>query len=204
MNKLCCPVNITIEQNWDSIRALYRTVFDKQKLGKLDHDLIEVDEWGGTQYNLDRHGSLMLSQRLSPNWGSLSGPILNRLLPWHKQVVEIFKPLNFGMVIWSDTIADVTRHVDAKISEEYSLPQCKINYIVSSEDQLAKTIVYDSNEDSYYESYPSTLNHAWLLNTSHPHEIWSKGHREILQFKFFNHYDDVADFLKQVGPITLK
>ena len=201
MNKLCRPVNRTIEQDWDKIRKIYNRVVAKMKNNELDADSQWVEEWGSTQYNLGKLGSLIMGDTLTPQWGAASGPIFESALPWASQARELFKSLNFHSMIWSDTIANVARHRDGQPDHEVGMPECKINFIVSSDDINAKTIVYDN---LYSEQYPSTLNSVWLLDTSYPHEIWSNGHREVFQFKFFNHYADVANFLETIGSITFK
>lgn len=202
-NSLCSSVDITISQDWESIRKMCKTLVDKKNQGELDKNSRYINEWGGTRYDLDKYGMFFIGNELTPNWIVASGPILYRLLPWYPKAKELFKTLDFN-IIWSVTETDVLLHQDGKTGEAENRPACKINYIVYSEDVNATTVVYDKNDPSISASYPSTLDRGWLLDTDNPHEIWSKGHREVLQFRFFNEYKEIRELLDQIGPIRFE
>lgn len=193
-------VNITIDQDWDRIRKIYNHILQK----RLDNSLTDnyfVPEWEATQYNLGTLGSLVYNEILSPDWGTWSGLLLDSSLGWVQQARDYFRGLNFHGVSFSVTEHSISQHIDGKIASENDLAQCKINYIVYSEDQSATTYVYNRDDPTICNSYPSDFGHAYLLDVTHPHEVHSAGHREVLQFKFFNSYDEVKSFLEKAGPV---
>lgn len=203
MNRLCCQVDMTIDQDWTPIRKYYSAVLNKFDCGELAADSTYIQEINSTQYNLGRFGSLTISDHLSKRWGFLTGALLEQMLPWTAHAREIFAPVALSGISWTVTTGDVAVHADAKNFGEEHLGFCKINFIVDSNDPAAVTTVTDINDVEYSESYPTVPGTAWLLDVLQPHTVTSTGYREIVQFKFLNSYAEVAEFFKQIGPIKL-
>ena len=194
-------VDITIHQDWNKVRDLYNSVLAMKDANKLTNKHA-VTEWYSTQYDIGNYGSLIYDHEdaLSKDWGVLNGKILHPQLSWYNQARELFANLNFHGCAWSVSNTNIRLHCDGKTESEKDQLFCNLNYIISSDDPTGSTISYDSDTVS---SYPSVPNTAWLLDPGLPHEVKCNGHREILQFKFFNSYDNVANFLDAYGPITV-
>ena len=191
-----------LNQNWDRVRKLHKTVSsarDEKKYTTAEYE----EQFQITHYKFDSKVELAYSNTLSKNWDVLSGPMLIMTLPWYKQYEEIFQPLNLNYVGWSVTTGNLSLHQDVARESEKHLDHCNINYIVYSEDPNARTVVYDVDDNTIQASYPSTPGEAHLLRIEYPHELISTGYREILQFKFHNTYQEIADFLDKTGPIRL-
>jgi hypothetical protein len=203
MNRLCRQIDMTIDQDWTSIRKYYSAVLNKLDRGELAADNTHVQEINSTQYNLDHFGSLVMSDHLSTRWGFLTGALLEQMLPWAPRACEIFSPLTISSIAWTVTTGNVAVHCDSKVLSEQDLGICKINFIVDSNDPAAITTLTDINNPEYSESYPTVPGTAWLLDVLQPHSVTSAGYREIVQFKFLNSYAEVAEFSKQIGPIKL-
>jgi hypothetical protein len=192
--------DITIDQDWNKIRKIYSVIVDKMNNDQID-SFYYIEERGGTQYNLGSFGSLVYGDGLSPDWGAWGGPLLESSLGWVQQARDYFQGLNFHGMIFSVTEHPVDLHIDGRPPEEKHLNECKINYIVETQDVSAKTYVYNQDSPDIFEWYPSIPGHAYLLDTSNPHEVQASGHREVLQFKFFNTFDEVKNFLLQAKPV---
>jgi hypothetical protein len=207
--QLIKKVNLTIvNQDWDRVRARYLGLKEKISSNELQSDYILSDNdptgiiYGQTFYYFKHLGSIdSTDERISNNWDSWRGQLFYSLCPWYKQAVKLFAPLDLAGIAWSVNYEDIKLHIDQKPSDKEAYDQCKINYIVDSQDIKAKTIVYDLADSNRYFAYESIPNTAWLLDTNHPHEVNSTGKREIVQFKFWNSFDQVAKFLDQTGPI---
>jgi len=191
-----------LNQNWDRVRKLYNTLTvatNEKRYTSADYE----DQYKATHYNFDSKVTLSRTDGLGKNWNILSGPMLNMALPWSKNLKELFKPLKFNHVCMSITVENIALHVDEKRKLDGSPNFCNINYVVYSEDVNAQTNIYDLNDSSIHVSYPSNPGEAWMLDAAHPHELISNSYREILQFKFHNTYQEVAEVLDKIGPIVL-
>ena len=203
MKRLCCQVDMTINQDWTPIRKYYSAVLNKLDRGELDADTTYVQEIKSTQYNIGHLGSLTMSDHLGTRWGFLTGALFEQMLPWITHAREIFAPVTLSNISWTVTNGNVSVHIDSKSLGEEDLGLCKINFIVDSNDPAAVTMLTDVNNPEYSESYPTVPGTAWLLDVLQPHSVTSTGYREIVQFKFLNSYAEVAEFFKQIGPIKL-
>lgn len=203
-NRLCRPVDLTINANWKKIRDVYNFINGQRINGKLDKDSLSVPEYNAVQYNLGTHGSLILALTLSDDWCSWGGEMLSNLLPWSNKIHEMFAPLDLCEIVLSVTYTDIKLHIDSKRDGEEEREHCKLNYIVTSEDVNGKTWIYDRDDPTYSEYYPSIPGKAYLIDVTHPHKVDSNAYREVLQFKFWNTFEEVASVLDRLGPITLK
>jgi hypothetical protein len=205
MDYLQKPVNLTINQDWDLILSKFDHIYRSVLNGEFDQTSEWTPQWMATQYNFNNNmGSVVLDNVLSKNWTTWTGLLLNSQLKWSKQAKELFSNLNFHGLGLSVTTEDIALHTDGKRDDEESLPQCKILYIIKSEDKNAVTISYDAQNSNITQSFPSIPRTALLLNTDSPHEVKSSGYRAVLQFKFHTDFNSVANFLDQCGPIVFE
>ena len=204
MDYLQKPVNVKINQDWSEILKKYDNIHSMILSGKLDKDLQpKAAGWPVKRYNFGNMGSVLIDDAaLSNNWGTWTGPLLDSQLKWIDQARKLFVNLNFyHSVGLSITYEDVAVHTDAKPYDESDLSQCKLLYVIKSEDPNAKTISHDINDPTITRSFPSVPGTAFLLDTNSPHEVKAKGYRAVLQFKFFTDFNVIADFFDRHGPI---
>lgn len=202
MDHLQKPVNLVINQDWSEILTRYDTIHNMMLAGKFDKDSQWVPEWAAMQYNFSSMGSIILDEILSKEWGTWTGPLLYSHFKWMQDAEKFFADLNFHGVGLSVTYEDVALHMDGKRGEEQLLPQCKLLYVVRSDDKDAVTISHDKDNLSLTKSTISTPGTAFLLNTNEPHEVKSNGYRAVLQFKFLEDFKTVSKFLDNCGPIA--
>lgn len=198
------PVRIKIENfDWKIIRKLHQVMLDKQS--RREYSSFNPHDYGGDpRYDFAGLGSLIYGDQLSINWGTMCGPLFESKLPWIDTVRDYFSGLNFHGVLWSKTYGNVAKHMDVPNINEENKSQCKINYIVSAVDLNAVTKVYDPNNENIEESYPSIPGQAFLLDVNCPHEVLCDGEREVLQFKFFESFNTVKNFLADKPELWLK
>jgi hypothetical protein len=202
MDYLQKPVNLVINQDWNEILTKYDTIHSMMLAGKFDKDSKWVPEWVAMQYNFSSMGAIVLDKVLSKDWGTWTGPLLYSHLKWMQHAEKFFADLNFQGVGLSVTYEDIAIHTDGKLDEERLLPQCKLLYVVRSDDKDAVTISHDKDNLSLIQSMVSVPGTSFLLNTNAPHEVKSKGYRAVLQFKFLEDFKTVSKFVDNCGPIS--
>ena len=198
-------IDITINQNWSSVRQAFQKIVDMRVTGNFKKLKTDVKEWGAhSQYIFNHFGSLDYEEELTNGWDSWSGTLFESFLPWANTARNAFKNLDYEGVSWSVIKSDIKLHSDIRRFDEEDLPQCKINYIVNSVDSRAITTFYNINTPKIEKSYLSLPNTAWLVDTNHLHKVTNNGYREVLQFKFNHNFDDVFLSLKERGPIMFQ
>jgi len=196
------PVDLEIvNQDWNKVIEFYYKACAMRDAGKFTGNYIE--EILSTEYSFKEFGSIttQFDENDEWYWDTISGKIFDSFFPWLPEAKKTFKNLNLANISLSLTPGDIKLHIDAKKTSEKSSNQCKINYVVSTEDPNAVTTVYDINDKNIFASYPSIPQKFWLLNTDHPHEVKSNGFRIMFYFKFYNSFEEVADRLAQLEPI---
>lgn len=211
MSHLQRQVNLTIVQDWNKTRQVYQKIKQKIDNGELEKTATQGgyhEKDVAKDYAMPGSGKMTVTHGWSKDWNFWHGPLLYATFPWYKQAVEYFSGLNLSSIMWVVSREAIVNHIDMKDihdpvnTDPDDPPQCKLTYIVSSEDPDAKTVSYDINNPGIRASYPSIPNTAWLLATGHPHEVVARpGLREILQFKFDNTYQEVSDYLDKKGPV---
>jgi len=212
-------VDLTIHQDWDRTRSVLQKYTDLRVSGQLDANKIGDSPNGLTVYSGDDFMTRVANDliKTSAGYGSgqvdLLGPALESTLPWIDQAKELFREINLHDVAFFKTNKRVQPHIDYTNydnpdsffyikSGRTSKKQCKIIYIVSSEDTQAVTTSYDHNDKSIQWNTPSVPGTAFLLDTSYLHEVKNTKDREIFRFLFDNDYDTVSKFLDKMGPIV--
>jgi len=211
---LMCKVNMTITQDWVRVRDAYERILKKIDNGELDNykkigGYGEADQ--AADYDLGSYGKMSITMGWSEReWLFWNGKYLHTLLPWYSQAVEYFDGVILEDIMWVVSYDTIREHIDMKhkndIKDPDDPPQCKLTYIVSSEDPDAYTVSRDVNDHDISDQYPSTVDTAWLLHTGHLHGVYSEPNmkREILQFKFASKYSEVCELLDRKGPIHFK
>lgn len=197
-------LDIQINQDWDVIRKAFGNVLAKFKTGSFKDRGIWVEEWGIYRYDLGPLGSIFtVNETMAKNgWTVWSGKLLTTFLPWYKQAEEYFSGLNIASVSWHDLCGDAVRHVDSKVMiNGVEMPVANINYIVSSEDKDAYTEMEDTVDPALKLRYNSIPGNIVLMDPTQYHTVHNTGHREALQIKFYNTYQEVSDFLDKKKPV---
>ena len=189
-----------INQDWEKLSKCYSEICKKHKENQL-HSKKYVEEWDGILYNLDKFGSLFYGNDKGIVWYTWSGQLLESMCPWVKEAKTLFKDINFKSLSYQVTTEGIPLHVDSKIEAEKDEGQCKINFIVETQNEDIITTVIGENIVDSYRSIPNT---AWLIDTNYPHSLNGKGRRVSLQFKFFNNFETVSNFFQNQGQITFK
>jgi len=206
-------VDMTINQDWFKVRNAYDLIYNKIINGELDkysydHGYSIADN--SKAYDLSNFGSVELTKGWSEkDWLFWQGQYFYSLLPWYKQAKEYFKDLEFESIMWVVSYDTIREHIDLKHISDVNTPddppQCKLTYIVSSQDPDAYTIARDVKNSEIFATYQSIPDTAWLLHTGHIHGVYANsGLREVLQFKFNRTYDEVCAYLDKIGPIILE
>ena len=201
MQSMVEKIDIQFRYDWEIVRKKYNQI-----KSAADPNLYIQDKVYGNSsdtYNLKGFGYISNIHKFSPNWYMWSGELFESMLPWSKNLRHTFSELTISHISWSVIDSNILRHFDNKIDAEKDLPQCKLNYIVRSDDPNAITNVYNA-DSTIKKSYLSTPNSAWLVNVDLDHEVINTGHREILTFKFFNEFDQVLDVFKRLGPMVFE
>lgn len=205
-------VDMTITQDWTSLRDAYERILKKIDSGAMDRYKTSGSGYSendkSTAYDIGSHGRMEISMGWSTReWLFWSGKYLHNLLPWYSKAKEYFDSVVLEDIMWVVNYDTIYEHIDMKHKEDIKNvddpPQCKLTYIVSSEDPDAYTISRDVTDHSIVDQYPSTVGSAWLLHTGHLHGVYTKPNqkREILQFKFSSTYDEVCELLDRKGPV---
>lgn len=201
--QLLAKLDLMIIQDWDLIRNLtYNDPTMMQKSVNLNTIMLDHGDGHAVAYM----GSL------SEDWAIFSGNLLNDAMPWYKNFLEIIEPLQYDGCGFQKHRKSITEHADIRACHSDSEKshglepdrQCKINYVVSSDDPDAVTIVTDRDDPTNISKYGSTPNGAWLLNINHPHYLKCNGYREVLSFKFCEKFETVLEHFNKLGPLTLK
>ena len=207
-------VNMTITQDWSKVRGACDRILKKINNGELD----KYKKAGGygladqaTDYDIGSYGKMSITMGWSDReWLFWNGKYLHSLFPWYPQAVDYFNDVILEDIMWVVNYNSIYEHIDMKHKNDTEdpddPPQCKLTYIVSSEDPNAYTISRDVADHSIVDQYQSTVGTAWLLHTGHLHGVYTKPNmkREILQFKFASKYSEVCELLDRKGPINFK
>jgi hypothetical protein len=178
VSKYCHKVNLEINQDWAPILARTNKMFaleDKAKIepfGDADHYVL------GSMGTISKH-------KLSKKWYRLTSPIINKSMPWVDAMLTSMEKLKPDDGCISYLNGSGGQHIDFP-----HLPT-SLNFIISSTDTSAFTWVQD---DDTYETYPSEVNTAWLLNTQKTHGIENSGERWCFSIHFGEPYHTVKEW----------
>lgn len=122
------------------------------------------------------------------NVGLLTKGRVERLLPWCNKLREDMRELNIYGISIQGSIGNVAAHRDI---DDSSSRHCKMNYIITQCD--VKTY---ADNDGVIESYPSTKDTGWLLDTTKLHWVEGQGQRYVFQIFFHSPYERVLEWFK--------
>lgn len=204
MRQLIAKLDIKIEQDWDIIRKL--TPVDQSILDScVQNNKIELI------HNTEDHAIAYMGQ-LSHNWTIHSGPVLKNNLPWYEHFLELIKPLQYDGCGFQKHNLPVFEHADKLECHSDTginhilVPdgQCKINYVIGSNDPDSVTVIRDRDNSENISTYGAEPNNAWLIDVNHPHYVKCNGYREVISFKFCEKFETVLNHFKNLGPLVLK
>jgi hypothetical protein len=197
-------IDITIHQDWNKIRKAYQSVLAMKKDNQLKKRHF-LDELTTQHYPLGDLGNLYYEDYgiYSKDWFSLSGKIIDEQLPWLAQARRVFADLHFWGCQLNVSRTSMRPHRDpVDIDKKTGFRMFKFLYIIAAEDPDAITLSYDKTDSTLIYSHKSVPDTAFLLDPYSLHEMKTNGHREILEFTFYNEYDTLAKFFDQTGPIV--
>jgi hypothetical protein len=197
MKILCSEVKgFYIQQNWNVVRKAYSHV---AKHGSIPERTKEAVITTKDAYTFAQIGDV------SDTWDAIGGKNGMILFPWYNSFLKHISGLRFDGVSYNILWDDVATHYDrpmvlSRDDIEPSERQCKMNYIISCDDSDAKTIVWDRNDTSNTQEYPSTPDKAFILDINYDHKVNCKGQREFLSFRFCNSLEEVKEYFEEKGP----
>jgi hypothetical protein len=119
--------------------------------------------------------------------GSISGPILESMLPWTKQLRKEMSEIDLSAIMFLECNQDMIPHADGKplgVSHH-----CRINYMINDCD----SVTYVDNNGTI-ESYPTVAGTAWLLDVSKLHWVKNNQKRHAFQLTFYKPFDEVLNW----------
>ena len=199
--------NIDLLKNtdWKKIDKVASQLFIKIKEGKYEDHVTHEVAYNADIYSLKNNGSVIVNYGLTDGkpWLNWCGHFLETMIPWSKNVKDLFLKNNLNFINFSYFEHDsyVKPHIDGKKENEKNLGHCNINFIVSCEDTNARTWVRHEDITLSYNSIPDT---AWLLDTTKTHAIENNGLRKIFQIKFHDSFDIIKTFIEKNPDILNK
>lgn len=174
----CQQVDLVIEQDWS------RTKTVMNKLRELEIHAIQSQHGLSTHYQLGSLGTLS-KHNLSQSWYRVASATINQTMPWLAELLEQLQELLPDNGCISYMQGPGAEHVDD--------PNMKsaLNFIFENSDTGAYTWV---KHNEHYETYPSDINTAWILDTQKPHGIENTGERWSLSIHFNTEYDKVKQW----------
>jgi hypothetical protein len=178
MFRYCQKLDLTIQQDWNAIidQTLRLLALEEkassETVGASDHYLL------GQLGTISKHNP-------SKSWYRVASPVVNRSMPW--------------LVDWLDSMSEL-KPDDSCISflrgngkEHIDVPEMKtaLNFIIANTDSEAFTWIRDGE---IYETYPSKVNTAWLIDTQKLHGIENVGERWSLSIHFNEEYEVVKSW----------
>lgn len=177
----CRSIDLTINHNWAP------TLNAVKKLLDLEPNAHCYDYGNAKHYDLKSLGTIS-KQVYSESWRRISSPVLKKSLPWLDDFLLTMAELKPDDGALSLMIGQGAGHVD------WPHMQTALNYIIDNTDENAYTWVEDGDTR---ETYPSTVNTAWLLNTQKLHGIENKGIRWSLSIHFNQDYSVVSKWFDE-------
>ena len=177
-------INLTINQNWEQLITVGKTLQAKAHAGKLP-EANWIESYQDYRYDLNEFGSVQffdpITDPTDPKFSTVSycGKIVEGMLPWSRKFRQDFADLNLVTFTYLETAGNITKHCDRLDPETAHLGHCRVIYVIND----TNAVTY-AELDGHIESYPSRAKTAWLLDTSKPHWIENNQIRQVLQITF--------------------
>jgi hypothetical protein len=177
----CRLIPLTIYQDWTEIKNL------SFRLISLLSNVKTIETYGNSQHYMLGSIGTISQHNLSENWYRITGPVINKTMPWLNNMLETFKGLCPDDGCISYLKGNGGEHVDLPTM------QTALNYIFDNTDKQAYTWI---NHNNNVETYPSPIGDTWLLNTQMPHGISNQGERWTLSIHFNTEYSKVCQWFE--------
>jgi hypothetical protein len=192
------PLPVQINYDWQRLRRVYHKLIENYHHGFFDRTQWN-DKIQHTACDLGRHGQLVISDNITEGaWIIWTGGLLDSILPWAKEIRHKTKQAGIFLqdFAFHYHYGDITRHTDKKTGDEidFQNSQCNLNFVVSSSDPESTS--YFERPDGVH-CYVGRAGFGYLIDSSVPHWVENKGHREVFQIKFHSSYDKVKDFFSK-------
>ena len=174
----CQQVDLVIQQDWS------RTKTVMNKLRELETRATQSQYGLSTHYDLGALGTIS-KHSPSQSWYRISSTVINQTMPWLAGMLAQMQELLPDEGCISVMFGPGAEHID--------VPEMKtaLNYIFDNSDPSAYTWV---KHNEHYETYPSDINTAWILDTQKLHGIENTGERWSLSIHFNAEYDKVKQW----------
>jgi hypothetical protein len=188
MAKYCQKLDLKIEHDWNT------TIAQTLRLLELE-DRAAVETVGASDHYVLGSLGTISKHNPSKSWYRLASPVINRSMPWLDAWLESMAELEPDDGCISFLRGNAQEHVD--------VPEMKtaLNFIITNTDPDAVTWIQDGDD---YETYPSEVNTAWLINTQKLHGIKNSGERWSLSIHFNADYATVKNWFDNHANLQLK
>jgi hypothetical protein len=190
-------IDLKFNQDWSKVINLYNKIskkWDNHELTTSFHsateDWVKENDGGVELFRVGNAGYFLPMDELTKNssvGGSISGPILELLLPWTKQLRKDMEEIDLSSIMFLECNQDMIPHVDGKplgVSHH-----CRINYMINDCDSVT---CVDNN--GTIESYPTVAGTAWLLDVSKLHWVNNNQTRHTFQLTFHRPFDEILNW----------
>ena len=182
--------------DWTKIRQMYQGLVTRLDEGKLQRE--EVTSYGSERYRIGKDGTagslLVDDQHTEQKWVSWCGRLLEDMAPQFRDIGRMMQQdgLEFVTLTYNRIHGSIGKHSDGKAPGDAPRGQCNINYIIDCNDPHAETrALMPDGKVQWYPSQPGT---AWCLDTSVPHWVSCRGHREFIQLCVHENLDRVVSW----------
>jgi hypothetical protein len=179
-------VSLTINHNWEpTIKRVKNLLLFENQVDSYENGLSD-------HFDLNSLGSIS-KHRLSKSWHRVSGPAVNKTMPWLDDFLKSMSELNpdDGSISFLD--GNAGGHVDL---QQYP---SALNYVFYNTDPEAHTWIRNGDN---IEIYPSAIGSAWILDTQKEHGIKNSGIRYSLSIHFGANYQTVKQWFDKQTNLT--
>ena len=184
----CQQVDLTIHHDWNKTKHM------ASKILEMENKIPVTETYGSSDhYTLGSMGTIS-KHNLSKSWYRLASPVVNKTMPWLTEFLEMVKELRPDDGAISYMKGRGGEHID------WPHMQTALNFVFDNTDDGAFTWV---KQDEHYETYPSIINTAWILDTQKLHGISNVGHRWALSIHFNTDYEIVKKWFNEHPGLVL-